>query len=231
MISRKQLLEIDALRDLTSEEITNLFTLANALWQYEPDSGKPHAILTSGLHSDGFIDTLELLTYTPVCDLFARALVAQIRETYDGPIDWVIGSDHAGADISQSVARVLKARHAFTEKAKDANGAEMQIWKRHTIEPDEVVLQIEELITTMTTLVRVRDGIKAGNRHPVRYAPIVGVVVNRSPHRAFESAPVIDLVSYTFTAYQPSECPLCKAGSEAIEKPKLNWKRLTGTVR
>lgn len=227
----KELLQIDSILPehtlFTPEEITHLFRLAGALWQYEPGSGKPHAVLTSGLHSDGFIDTLELLTYTPVCDKLARQLVHHIRQVYDGPIDWVIGSDHAGADFSQSVARVLKSRHAFTEKEKGADG-EVQTWKRHTIEEGEVVLQVEELITTMTTLSRVRAGIKLGNTYPVMYAPIVGIAVNRSPHTAFEGSPIVQLVNYRFTTYEPDTCALCKEGSEAIVKPKLNWKRLTG---
>lgn len=231
---RKQLLNIDTLipesHHLTPEEITHLFKIAGALWQHEPGSGKPHAVLTSGLHSDGFIDTLELLTYTPVCDRLAQQLAAEIRRVYNGPVDWVIGSDHAGADLSQSVARVLKARHAFTEKEKAADG-EVQTWKRHAIEEGEIVLQIEELITTMTTLSRVRAGIAAGNKYPVTYAPVAGVAVNRSSHTSFESTPIVQLVNYSFTTYQPDACALCKEGSEAINKPKLNWKRLTGAIR
>ena len=229
-----ELLRIDSLvpneYECSVAEITHLFKIARCLWQYEEGSGGPHAVLTSGKHSTGFIDTLELLTYTPLCDRLATQLAVKIRKAYAGRVDWVVGSDHAGADFSQSVARALKCRHAFTEKEKGPEG-EIQTWKRHTIEEGAVVLQAEELITTMTTLSRVRTGMTAGNRYPVVFAPVVGTLVNRSPHAEYDGSPLVDIVRYSFDVYEPANCPLCSIGSQAIDKPKRNWKLLTGSTR
>lgn len=230
----KDLLRIDEIvsgeHEFTGEEILHFFTIAKCLWQYEERSGRPHTVLVSGKHSTGYIDVPELLAYTPLCDRLGNQLAAKIRAAYSGPIDWVVGSDHAGADFSQSVARALKARHAFTEKEKGPDG-ELQTWKRHTVQEGEVVLQVEELIAMATTVSRVRNGIIAGNRYPVTFAPIVGVLVNRSPFTEFEGSPLVDMVRFSFDIYEPANCRLCKEGSLAIEKPKYNWKTLTGSDR
>jgi len=222
-------------RDTFSQEsVTHILKVCDALWLHSGDPKAPHAELTSGKCSDGFVDTLRALRFPNLCDILAYHLARVIDDKIDEldlassevgnpTIGWVVGSDHAGAVFSQNVARWVGAEHDFTEKGPDGT----QVWKRFTIPENRNVLQVEELMTTAKTLNAVRAGIRKGNSNPVTFLPMVATLVHRSDVYEIEGAPVVYLVHYDIHVWEPSECPLCAGGSERI-KPKANWARLTG---
>lgn len=210
-------------RDMTQKEFDHIASLCGALWLHSGDPKHPHAELTTGKCSNGFINVLRILKYTNLCDILALQLLHRIKANYMGPIDWVIGSDHAGAALSHSVAIRANARHDFTEKGP----VKTQVWKRHQIEPGQVVLQVEELMTTSTTLQAVRQGIIAGNEAEVVFAPVVGVLVNRSGLTQVGDSGIISLFSYEIKTWDgPDSCELCAQGSERL-RPKTHWRELT----
>lgn len=207
---------------MTPDQLREILEATEAMWLHSGDPKAPHAELISGNHSDGFIDTLRALRYSNICYATAQALAEKIRDEYKGPIDWVIGSDHAGAVFSQNVALWLNAQHDFTEKGPDKS----QVWKRFQIKEGEVVLQVEELMTTALTFGEVRKGIREGNEVPVTFAPVAGVLVHRSDVWQIEDTRVVPFDHYEIKVWPPTDCPLCKGGSEAI-RPKKNWAKLT----
>lgn len=208
---------------LTSEEIRYIFETCDALWLHDGDVTKPHAELTSGKCSNGFVDVLRVLRYTNLCQIMADQLVHRLHEQRGGIVDWVVGSDHAGATLSYAVASFLNAQHDFTEKGPDKT----QVWKRFEIKPGENVLQVEELVTTTGTLQAVRQGLRAGNPHPVTFAPLTLCLVHRAPVYEFEHTPIVSLVHCDIQTWTREECPLCAAGSPRV-RPKQNWAKLTG---
>lgn len=215
-------------RNMSQAEFRHIAEAADALWLHSGNPKDPHAELTSGNCSDGFVDTLRVLRYANLCEIMAAQLVrvfdAHFGGSHNGHCpDWVVGSDHAGATLSFAVAAALLAQHDFTEKGPDKT----QIWKRFAIQPDETVLQVEELITTTGTLQAVREGIRAGNPTPVRFAPVSLTLVHRSPTYLFEGGPILYFVHYDINVWKPEQCPLCAGGSERV-RPKQNWARLTG---
>ncbi len=221
-------------RRLTELELREMLEVADALWLHSGDPTAPHAELTSGKHSDGFVDVLRALRFTNISNIVAQALAGKIRDAYKGPIDWVIGSDHAGAVFSQNVALALSQKvdgpwnsvqHEFTEKGDGKS----QLWKRFKIRTGEVVVQVEELMTTALTFEEVRKGIRAGNDEEVTFAPVAGVLVHRSPIWQIEDTKVIPFIHLDINVWTPEECPLCKAGSKVL-RPKQNWAELTGRM-
>lgn len=220
-------------RILTPEEVTHILKLCDAFWIHSGDPKDPHVELTSGKCSNGFVDVLRAVRYTNVCEIFGHQMVQVVEATlwpdkgddgYDGVIDWAIGSDHAGAAISHSVATFLGVQHDFTEKWPNKT----QFWKRFTIKSGEVILQVEDLMTTTLTMLAVRQGIREANSvQPVAFAPVVSTLVHRSKVYEIEGSPVVYLVHYDMDDWDPGDCPLCKAGSERL-RPKQNWGRLTG---
>lgn len=211
--------------DISKDEFEHMLKLVGGFWLHSGDPSAPHAELTSGKCSDGFINALLLLKFPYVCQLMAEDMVARyLREGIPKP-DWVIGSDHAAATISYEVAKQLGAKHAFTEKRKEGKD-EFQDWKRETIGHNELVLQAEELVSTTTTLERVHDGIVIGNANPVRFADISICLVHRSPDYQFAGKPIVYLFHYDIHQWKPEECPLCAGGSKRL-RPKQHWAELT----
>lgn len=212
-------------RTMTEEETRHIFELCDAFWLHDGGNSRPHVELTTGKCSDGFVDVLRVIRYTNLCEIFAAELLKVVRRRYEGPIDWVVGSDHASAALSHSVATIVGCQHDFTEKGPD----KMQIWKRFTIQPHEIVLQVEELMTTSATLRKVREGIQSGNPTAVRFAPVVAVLIHRSSVYEVNESPAVYLAHYDINIWEPEDCPLCKAGSERL-RPKQNWAKLTRAI-
>lgn len=214
-------------RPMEEAEVRHIFQECDALWLHSGDPRDPHAELTSGKCSTGFVDVLRVLRYTNLCTIFASQLVLryeiQLIERDHPVVDWVIGSDHAGATLSFAVAQILGVQHDFTEKGPEKT----QMWKRFEIKPNEVVLQVEELVTTTSTLQAVREGIRAGNPSPVNFYPMVLTLVHRSDTRTFDHGPIGYLVHFDIQTWDPADCPLCAQGSKRL-KPKHNWAELTG---
>lgn len=209
--------------NLTEAGMSNILCLCGALWTHSGNALQAHAELTSGKCSNGFINVLEAVSYPEISDLMAMALANTVAEflSSTGLPGWVVGSDHAAAVFSQNVARHLKARHDFTQKKDDR-----QVWNRFHIEPGNIVLQVEELVTTKKTLHAVRDGVSEGNPSPVTFAPCVATLVNRSRFTRFEGVPILSLVTYRkFKTWEPEECPLCARGSKRL-RPKQHWEEL-----
>jgi orotate phosphoribosyltransferase len=213
-------------------EIIRWLTILDAYWSfdYQGDPTRPHALLTSGNHSDGFADCLQILSYPKVSNILAFQLHKLLYEAFGffncvyDPISWVIGSPHAGITFSYDVANFFHARHGATEKGPDGKGKN---WRGLPIKPGENVLLVEELITTMKTASEQQSAIFTTTSEPVCFVPFLGVFFNRSGQKRYNDQwPIISVIEQYIANWKPEECPLCKKGSQAI-RPKKNWKQLT----
>jgi orotate phosphoribosyltransferase len=170
------------------------------------------------------VNTLKVLTYVNLCDILAHELWRKLCDAGVTHADWVIGSDHAGAALAQSVAREFRARSDFAEKGPN----DTQLWKRHPIESDAVLVQVEELMTTAKTLEAVHAGLVNAHEYPLRFAPVAAVLVDRSKVSEAAGMRIVHFVHYDINVWEPAECPLCAQGSPRIRpKGKENWARLT----
>ncbi len=220
---------------LTEDEMLALFRAHDAVWLHDGDSEKPHAELTSGKCSNGYFNCSKILCFPSFAEILAWHLVYKLREQgiKPGTIDWVIGSPYAAITLSYKVAELLGAVHGFPEKDStvvptDPKGKRM-LWKRWQIPKGARVLQVEELVTTSGTFKAVRRSIEEGNPEPVEFLPIIGALVHRPPKLPadYGDLKVSALIERKVWAVDPSECPLCEAGSRRV-KPKTHWTELTG---
>lgn len=217
-------------RPIPVKEILNWFSLCDAYWKHTGNSKDPHAELTSGMCSNGFFNCLLVLQYVNLSDILANQLTRRIRAVIgDQKVDCVIGSPMAGITFSHDVARALGASISmFTEK--DPKQKRKMLWNRVVIPEGKTVLQIEELTTTSETLNAVKEAVDSENPNPVNWLPCVGIFVHRPPKLPVDSygdRKVISLIETEVWAVDPSECPLCKAGSIRY-RPKTHWPELTG---
>jgi len=217
-------------RGISVEGILSWFDACDAYWMHSGDVSDPHAELTSGMCSNGFFDCLRVLKYVNLSEILANQLAHKIRATIGGQkVDWVIASPMAGITFGHDVARALGASiFMFTEKDPDQKGK--MLWKRMAIPEGETVLQIEELTTTSKTLNAVQEAVDVGNPSPVNWLPYVGIFVHRPPKLPvdqYSDRKVVPLIEKAIWAVDPSECRLCKDGSDRY-RPKTHWRELTG---
>lgn len=192
-----------------------------AIWIHTGDNKRPHALLTSGLHSDGFVN----------CTLVTQhaALLQQIVSTPEGlagkltaeKVDWVIGSAYGAVTFAYAVALQLKARTGFTEKDGDA-----MTLSRFEIGKTEKVLVVEDTISTGGSTLKTIEGILKSGVPAENIVPTIVCLVNRSGSDTLAGRQLLPLIKTDIHTWQPAECPLCKSGSVAV-RPKSHWRELT----
>lgn len=217
---------------LTQKEFEHALQICDAFWVYagEPCPNRPHALLTSGAHSNGYVNLGAVLReFVAFRRLMALGLVGMFRTKYgSGHISCVVGSATSATDLAGNVAGVMGARHLRMEKGEDKG----QTWPagQSPILPGDIVLHIEELVTTASSTEAVRKGIADAHDFDVQFASYIPCVVDRSdPAKGLlrvGKSEFISLFRYTIQNFDPPLCVYCKAGSEAIP-PKANWERLT----
>jgi orotate phosphoribosyltransferase len=232
-------------RLLRKEEVKRILELAQAVWIYEgnPCKERPHALLHSGKHSNGYADVGSVLkTYPNIRKLLAHSLALMVvRDNAKFPfsINWVVGADTSSTLLAGDVADFFGIQHIQMKK-NDEGGIKKQVWdsaKNSSIDSTPSTgLQVEELITTASSALEVRKGI-AEKVDPLGrtflFHRIVPTIVDRSSPKssitAIDGSIVHSLLRLYIENYEPgpATCPYCDAGSEAIKPKGENWARLT----
>ena len=207
------------------EDYIELFKICNAIWMY---NGKgPHALLTSGLHSNGYADCSQVLKFSNLRDILAQRMVEEVLLPVTGSkieIDYVVSSSMAAIAAGDGVAVYLGVIFAYCEKVSG-----VQRLKRFDIPSGAKVLQVEELITTMKTTRQVTKAVISKNKKVEfvrdKNGKIVVLTLIHRPEKLLEYPDyrVLPLIELEIHNWTPEECPLCRSGSRAL-KPKPNWK-------
>jgi len=200
----------------------------NAIWTFKVMPNEPHALLASGKHSDGYINLNAVLQSPQLCETLAKKLVSKLMNhgITKEHVDVVVSSSFAAITLGHEVARQLGVDFVFTEK----EGEEQKWSGRFEIPQGSRILQVEELITTLSTTEKVKKAILEKNPG-VKFLEIdgktvVAAIVHRPDHLPIDYPhyKVIALIEKEIHNWDPEKCPLCQKGLEAL-KPKQNWQR------
>jgi orotate phosphoribosyltransferase len=218
----RKILEI---KDIEPERILDL---SEAIWIYQGKPGEPHALLTSGKHSDGYINLNAVLQFPNLCEILAKSLIRKIKEEGidNTKIDAVVSSSYAAITLGQEVARQLRVMFVFTEKEKKE-----QKWSgRFKLPKRAKLLQVEDLISTLGTTRKVKEAILKQNPD-VSFLEregktVVATVIHRPEKlpKIYPDYSVIALMEREIHVWESNECPLCKRNSPVL-KAKPNWER------
>lgn len=231
-------------------EWINTYKEKGAWWTHDGNPKRPHALLRSGKHSNGFCNS-ELVIQDPVLlDDACIDLAALYREeayeiipffpeftlcTSRG-VNRVVGPAHGAIELSHDLARHISRKqhfpclNSYTEKQKCGPfGTDTKmVFNRRSVMPDERVLLTEDVLTTGGSVELAVDAVvRAGGI----VLPWVVVLVNRSGLTEVNGRKIIALIDYHMQDWLPDECPLCEMGSEAI-RPKEsveNWALLNAS--
>lgn len=214
------------------------FVRLKALWAHNGDPCAPHALLTAGGHSDGFHNWSATRDGDKaVARAAVKALTWQDSSLVTGvnDPDVVMGPQTGATYIAQRMAMELCRTWSSPRKDPLPDGTKRFVFDptdemhgRHPGIPDPLrVLVCEDTITTSAS---VAASIKACEEAGGEALPYVFCIVNRSTLTHVGRRRIISLLHIpmqTWDVKHGEECPLCKAGSEALP-PKANWQRLVG---
>jgi orotate phosphoribosyltransferase len=160
-----------------------------------------HFQLTSGRHSDRYVEKFRLIEQPRYLDEAARAMVEGIDPD---SINIVLGAAVGGILIAGAVARLLDRRTMFTERV---NGV-MTLRRGFELTPKDRVLIVEDIISTGGSVVELIDVAKASGATTVQ----VSCLVDRTVDGIDFVVPSKALLRMPIASWEPEECPLCKAG-------------------
>jgi len=185
---------------VSKDEILNMLLKVSALME-------GHFLLTSGMHSDKYVQCAKLLQYPQYAEAASKAIAEQFRNRQ---IDVVLGPAMGGITLSYEVARQLGTRAIFAER-KDGI---MQLRRGFKIEEGENVLIVEDVVTTGGSVSECISIVKSFR------GKVVGVssIIDRGPVPPPFSSIFKPLIKLKLNTYHPNDCPLCKKGIK-LQKP------------
>jgi|SRR6516164_286080 len=165
-----------------------------------------HFILSSGLHSDRYIQCALVLQHPALAERLGRELAARLGSTGASA---VVAPAIGGILVAHEVARALGVRALFTER----QDGRMTLRRGFSLSLSEPTLVVEDVITTGGST---RETIAAVEETGGKVVA-AGALVDRSGGEADLGFPKAALLTLTVQNYDPAHCPLCQAGVPAVK--------------
>jgi len=181
---------------LTDEQVKQILVDTNAI-------RTGHFQLTSGRHSDTYVQCARVCEYPALTAQLAREAISRLPQ--DFACDLVVAPAVGGIVFGYAIAEALGKRFIFAERE---NGV-MTLRRAFEIEPGARVLVAEDVVTTGGSVAEVIKVVEdAGGE-------VVGVItlIDRGGDLKFDK-PFYPLLSLQVDSWDPADCQLCKDGVE-----------------
>ena len=188
------------------------------------DSGallEGHFILSSGNHSNRYLQSAKVLEDPKRAELLAKELATMIKAG-DIQIDTVCAPALGGVLAGYELARALGVRSIFVERKEGA----MELRRGFEVAKGEKILICEDIITTGGSAMEASAIIEELGAEVVAFAALANrgfcqrngsTVASKTECKLPPTVPLFALDDFEFAMYGPEECPLCKSGSVAIK--------------
>ena len=186
---------------MTREEIIEMLKEAGVLLE-------GHFLLTSGRHSDRYMQCAKIFQYSK----YSVPLCAELVEKYkDDNVELVIGPAIGAIQMAYEVGRQLGVKNIFDER----EDGKMTLRRGFTIEKGQRVLIVEDVVTTGGSVKEVMELVKEAGGEIVG----IGSIVDRTGGKIDFGVPYKSAFSMDITSYEADECPICKSGEIPLVKP------------
>lgn len=184
---------------LSEQELINLLRQTKALID-------GHFLLSSGLHSDAYVQCALLLKDPKIAEKVCSDLADKFRNE---KIDLVVGPALGGVIVAYEVARQLGVSNIFAERE---NG-KMALRRGFSVKKGQRVLVIEDVITTGGSSQEVVELLESLGANVLA----VGSIIDRSKDKVKITVPYKSLLKLDIKTYTKEECPLCAMGQELTQ--------------
>jgi len=185
-----------------------------------------HFILSSGNHSNRYLQSAKVLEDPKRAAVLADALAQIIRESKI-EVDTVCAPALGGILAGYELARSLNIRSIFVERKEGG----MELRRGFEVKKGEKVLICEDIITTGGSAMEAAAIIEKLGAEVVAFASLANRgfckregsdITPKSECKLPCDKPLFALDDFTFEMYSPEECPLCKKGGIAIKPGSRN---------
>lgn len=156
-----------------------------------------HFRLTSGRHSDRYVQCARVLEDPALVTRLAEALVQRLGERR---VDLVAAPAVGGIIIGFAVAQALGVKFIFSER----EGGAMTLRRGFDVPDGARVLVVEDVVTTGGSVAEVVELVRAAGGVPVAVASLI----DRGGPKAFDIE-ALPLLRLQVESWEPSDCGLC----------------------
>lgn len=176
-----------------------------------------HFLLSSGLHSDRYLQAAKVLMYPERAAALCRALAVRVTEKFgENAIDIVVSPAMGGVVVGYEMARQLGVPGIFTERE---NGA--FIFRRgFSLTPGARVIMSEDIVTTGKSSRECIDAIRAAG------GKVIGAtcLIDRSNGTADVGVPLVSLMRMEVRTFAADQLPPELEGTPAVKPGSRNLK-------
>lgn len=170
-----------------------------------------HFRLTSGLHSDSYLQCAKVLAFPAFAEQLGRDLAGQVSNLSATKANVVLAPAMGGLIIGHEVARALGVPFLFTER--EASTGKMTLRRGFELKPGDKAVVIEDVITTGGSSREVIELARMAGAEVLA----AGSIIDRSNGKADLGVPRVSLESLDVIAYEASECSLCRQGVPVVK--------------
>ena len=190
---------------MTTEEVLEIFKKTGGIL-------KGHFLLTSGRHSDTYMQCAKLFIDTSASEKLCRELALKLKGT---DIDIVVSPAIGGILMGYEMARQLNKPNIFAERENDV----MTLRRGFSVEKGAKVLVVEDVVTTGGSVKDVIAMLKEKGAEVVAVASIV----DRSAGKVDFGVKYVNLISMDIVSYEADKCPFCKTMGAPIKQSVCNF--------
>lgn len=184
---------------MTEDDVLDLFRQSGGLLE-------GHFKLSSGLHSNQYLQSALVLQHPDFAEQLGRALAERTAHLQATAI---LSPALGGIVIGQEVGRALHIRALFAERQDGV----LTLRRGFTLSPSDRVLVVEDVITTGGSTRETIKVAEAAGAHVVGAAAII----DRGTKAGQLDVPLQALVHLEVPAYPPESCPLCAKGAPVVK--------------
>jgi orotate phosphoribosyltransferase len=186
---------------LTQEQVLEIFKKTGGVL-------KGHFKLTSGRHSDTYMQCAKLFVDTVSSEALCKALAEKLAGT---EVNLVISPAIGGILMGYEVARQLGVPNIFAERE---NG-EMCLRRGFSIPAGAKVIVVEDVVTTGGS---VKEVVELARKNGAEVTAVASIV-DRSNGAVDFGVRFVNLISMEVISYAADECPICKNTDLPLVKP------------
>jgi orotate phosphoribosyltransferase len=187
---------------LSEHEIMAEFMAAEAIL-------RGHFILSSGLHSDTYLQCARVLMNPARADKLCKALAEKLRTTVKEKIDLVVAPAMGGVIVGYEMGRQLGVETIFCER----EAGEFTLRRGFTIPEGATILLVEDVVTTGKSSLETVECIKRHGGNVVAEASLI----DRSNGKHGLPFPLISLLTLDVKSYPADHLPAHLEGTPAVK--------------
>ena len=182
-----------------------------------------HFKLSSGNHSEFYLQSAKVLEDPKTAKLLAEALADQIRQS-GIKVDAICSPALGGLIAGFALATALDVRFIFAERVD----GKMSIRRGFEVKEGENYIICEDIITTAGSALEAAEQVTKDGGNVVAFAALANrgfctrVGKDEEPKencKLPKGTKLFALDDFTFEMYDPKDCPLCKEGKSEAYKP------------